>query len=79
MLTHLTLTADPSLKPHVLSPKLTHTDPSQPLFSVWVTKEFQSLLADLQVASMGRFLFRKLLLDDSDEDEIIKEVVMETS
>ena len=28
---------------------------------------------------MNRFLFCKLLLDDSDEDEIIKELVMETS
>ncbi|XP_075658856.1 uncharacterized protein LOC142628695 [Castanea sativa] len=31
-----------------------------------------------EVASMNRSLFHKLLLDDSDEDEIIKELVMET-
>ena len=28
---------------------------------------------------MGSSLFRKLLLDDSDEDEIIKEVVMDST
>ena len=28
---------------------------------------------------MNHYLFRKFLLDDSDEDEIIKELVMETS
>ena len=33
----------------------------------------------LKIASMNRFLFRKLLIDDSDEDEIIEELVMETS
>ncbi|KAF3973318.1 hypothetical protein CMV_003254 [Castanea mollissima] len=32
-----------------------------------------------KVAYMDRSLFHKLLLDDSDEDEIIEEVVMETS
>ncbi|XP_030970177.1 uncharacterized protein LOC115990490 [Quercus lobata] len=31
------------------------------------------------VASMNHFLFRKFLLDDSDEDEIIEELVMEAS
>ncbi|XP_030923377.1 uncharacterized protein LOC115950296 [Quercus lobata] len=31
------------------------------------------------VASMNRSLFRKLLFDDSDEDEIIEELVIETS
>jgi len=33
----------------------------------------------LKVASMDSSLFSKLLFDDSDEDEIIEEVVMETS
>ena len=33
----------------------------------------------LKVAFMSRSLFRKLFLDDADEDEIIKEVIMETS
>ena len=31
------------------------------------------------VVSMGRFLFRKLLFDDFDEDEIIKEVVKDST
>nr|POE79176.1 glutathione s-transferase t3 [Quercus suber] len=33
----------------------------------------------LKVASMNHYLFRKFILDDSDEDEIIEELVMETS
>ena len=33
----------------------------------------------LKVVSMGRSLFHKLLFDDSDEDEIIKEVVMDST
>uniref|UniRef100_A0A7N2MQI6 Uncharacterized protein n=1 Tax=Quercus lobata TaxID=97700 RepID=A0A7N2MQI6_QUELO len=42
----------------------------------YLTKKLKFIV---EVASMNCSLFRKLLLDDSDEDEIIKELVMETS
>ncbi|XP_030930849.1 uncharacterized protein LOC115956680 [Quercus lobata] len=42
----------------------------------YLTKKLK-LIED--VASMNHYLFRKFLLDDSDEDEIIEELVMETS
>ncbi|XP_030964661.1 uncharacterized protein LOC115985911 [Quercus lobata] len=41
----------------------------------YLTKKLK-LIED--VASMNHYLFRKFLLDDSDEDEIIEELVMET-
>ncbi|XP_075650080.1 uncharacterized protein LOC142620621 [Castanea sativa] len=40
---------------------------------------YEQLQEEIMVASTNRSLFRKLLLDDSNEDEIIKELVMETS
>ncbi|XP_075645877.1 uncharacterized protein LOC142617071 [Castanea sativa] len=40
---------------------------------------YEQLQEEIMVASMNRSLLYKLLLDDSDEDEIIEEHVMETS
>ncbi|XP_050257552.1 uncharacterized protein LOC126702767 [Quercus robur] len=40
---------------------------------------YEQLQEEIMVASMNHYLFRKSLFDDSDEDEIIEELVMETS
>ncbi|KAL0015957.1 hypothetical protein SO802_003026 [Lithocarpus litseifolius] len=40
---------------------------------------YEQLQEEIMVASMNHYLFRKFLLDDSNEDEIIEELVMETS
>ena len=44
-------------------------------------KQIKFLLSDfrLKVISMGHSLFRKLFFDDSDKDEIIKKVVMDST
>nr|POF15803.1 glutathione s-transferase t3 [Quercus suber] len=44
-----------------------------------ITESNNCFLIVLKVASMDNYLVRKFLFDDSDEDEIIEEFVMETS